>query len=134
MESNEKQGELFEPDEVDSKDEIAKWNLRIAKAKAEKLETDNALRNGRLVYADKAVESFQTMLNIVYGSLQAILSESLPYELLHCETTGAVRDRLASCYNEVIGKGREAFENFLQNQNGLKPEVGGETENAEPAA
>jgi len=113
MRNKENQGELFESAESDSKDELKAWKVRAEKAKVEKMETDNALRSGKLIYATTAEESFQQMLNIVYGSLQTILSEMLPYELANCQTTGEIRDKLV----DVINKGQEAFEEFLRADN-----------------
>jgi len=129
----EEQGELFEADEFDSKEESAKWKIRLDKAKVVRLETDNALRNGTLVYASKAEESFTQMLNIIYGTLQTILSETLPYELVNCQTTGEIRDRLVATYNDIIGKGQESFNDYLKNKNHHGPEADTEKD-AEPAA
>jgi len=74
------------------------------------------------------------MLNIVYGTLQTLLSETLPYELIGCKTIGEMRDRLVGCYNNVIGKGQEAFADFLKAQKGQEPNVGAEEENDELSA
>ncbi|MDR2554142.1 MAG: hypothetical protein LBC64_01830 [Fibromonadaceae bacterium] len=122
MKNEENQGEFFESAKSDSKDELTEWKIRSEKAKAEKLETDNALRSGKLIYADKAEESFQQMLNIIYSSLQAILSESLPHELVNCQTTGEIRDKLVATYNDIIARSKEAFEDFLRNGNTQKLE------------
>jgi len=136
METKENQLELFESSEekMDSKEELAKFNARIAKAKAEKLETDNALRKGTLVYANKAEESFQRMLNIVYGSLQVLLSEDLPFELVNCQTSGEIRERLVGTYNDVIKRGQEAFEDYLKNSSVQKIEEETEGNDDEPAS
>jgi len=115
MENNANQLELFESSDIDSKK--AEYDARIAKAKAEKLETDNALRNGTLVYASKAEDSFRRIINIVYGTLQMLLSETLPYDLSNFKTTGEIRDGLVNCYNEIIRKGQEALEAELRNEN-----------------
>jgi len=134
MGNKENQGELFESAEADSKDELTAWKIRSERAKAEKLETDNALRRGKLIYAAAAEESLQQMLNVIYGTLQTILSETLPYEIANCQTTGEVRDKLVAIYNDVISKGQGAFEDFLKNKNTQKSEDDLEKEDAEPIA
>jgi hypothetical protein len=133
MKNKEKQGEFFESAESDSKDELTEWKIREAKAKVEKIETDNALRSGKLIYSAAAEEGFQRMLNIIYGSLQTILSETLPYELADCQTHGERRDKLVAVYNDIVTRSKEAFEDFLKNKNAQKLEDL-EKEDAEPAA
>lgn len=131
MKENENQGELFESEDFDSKEELLKWRIQTEKAKAEKMATDNALRNGTLVYASKAEDSFRKIINVIYGTLQVMLSETLPYEIINLKTTGEIRDRLVSCYNDVVRKGQETLEAELKKEH-EKPKEDIEETNGEP--
>jgi len=133
MENNENQGELFGLDIDNPKGEISKWTALLYKERAVKLATDNALRKGTLVYAKDAEAGFRRILNAIYSTLQVILSETLPAELISIRTTGEMRDRLVSAYNEVLEKGRVVLEAELKNEQ--EPVASdAEEDNGEPAA
>jgi len=132
MENNENQGELFEFDFDDSKEEASKWTAVLYKERAVKLATDNALRKGTLVYTKDVEAGFRRMLNVVYGTLQVLLSETLPGELIAIQTTGEMRDRLVSAYNEILEKGRVALETELKTKQESENDI--KEDNGEPAA
>jgi len=132
MENNDKQGELFESGLEDSELNIGKWQFRLVKARALKQETDNALRKGTLVYAKEAEAGFRRMLNAIYSTLQVILSETLPQELVAIRTTGEIRDRLVGTYNEILEKGSIALEAELKKEQ--EPVNDSEEDNGEPVA
>jgi len=133
MENNENQGELFESDSEDSEESIGKWQFRLVKAKALKQETDNALRKGTLVYAKEAEAGFRRMLNAIYGTLQVILSETLPQELIAIRTTGEMRERLVCAYNDILEKGRLALEAELKKEQEPVNDIA-EEDDGEPVA
>ena len=129
MENDEIQGELFDFDS--SKEETLKWTAILYKERAIKAATDNALRKGTLVYAKDAEAGFRRMFNSVYASLQVILSETLPSELISIQTTGEMRDRLVSVYNEIVEKSRVVFE---AEQKAISEQKDSEEKNDEPIA
>ena len=115
MNNDEKQFELFTPEELNSipKDELLKLKIEIEKEKLQKMKIDNELRNGNVIYVDKVNEVFNRVFNVIYGTLQALCSETLPYELINCETVGEIRDRLAKNYNDIISVSQKELEASL---------------------
>ncbi|MDR2555260.1 MAG: hypothetical protein LBC64_07515 [Fibromonadaceae bacterium] len=116
MNGEEKQFELFNSEELNAiipKDELLKLKIETEKEKLRKLKIDNELRNGNVIYVDKVNEVFNKVFNIIYGTLQALCSETLPYELINCETVGEMRDRLAKNYNDIISESQKELEASL---------------------
>jgi hypothetical protein len=134
MENNEIQGELFEPDFDNPKGVISNWTAVLIKERAIKMATDNALRKGTLVYAKDSEAALRRVLNVVYGSLQVLLSETLPSELIYLQTAGKIRDRLVSAYNEIVRQSREALEAELKKESEPEPENANEEDDGETVA
>lgn len=113
-ENRDEQLEIFDTGAADSlKIKKAMADLEIAEAKALKLNTDNALRCRELIYAKTAEDSYRKMFNIIYGTLQVLMSETLPFEFICYKTTGEMREGFVRLYTEIITKGHAAFEEYL---------------------